>query len=109
LSNFAVGSFGFILGFGPGRTGTFRLLYFLRDFDSKFERGGCLKSRDARLSSGGRAFNKRNELLLQRLLAFNRNFVARDFSCLAPVDLAALFFVIERKVCVLLEDADFSH
>src|SRR5690349_7657639 len=81
----------------------------LGDFDCKLERGGRLKSRNLRLPPGARAFDERDELLFQRFLALDRHFVARDFSRFTPVDFAALFFVIEREVSVLLKNANLAH
>src|SRR2546430_6265655 len=81
----------------------------LRNFNSQLQCGRRLKSRYPRLASGARAFDERDKLLLQRLFAFDRNFVARDLSRFATIDLAALFFVIEREIGVFLKNADFAH
>src|ERR1700738_5288047 len=82
---------------------------FLRDRDRQLERGGGLKTRNPRLAPRGGAFDKRNELLLQRFFPLDRNFVARDFSRLEPIDFAALLFVVEREIGVLLKYADLAH
>src|SRR5207245_6015953 len=81
----------------------------LRNLHGELERGGRLKSGDARLATGACAFDERDKLLLQRFLAFDRNLVACNLSRLAPINLAALFFVIEREIGVLLKNADLAH
>src|SRR2546421_12837444 len=81
----------------------------LGNFDRELERGGRLKPRHPGLPAGARALNERDELLLQRFLAFNRNFIARNFPSFASIDFAALFFVIERKIGVFLKNSDLAH
>src|SRR5260370_42203718 len=81
----------------------------LRDFNRQFQCRSRLKSGDARLAPGARAFDERDELLLQRFLAFDRNFVAGDLSGFTTIDFAALFFVIEREIGVFLKNTDFAH
>src|ERR1700731_2192582 len=84
-------------------------LNFLGDFDCELKGGGCLKSRGPRLAPGGRAFDERNELLFQRFLALNRNFVAGDLAGLPPIYFTALLFIIEREIGIFLENADLAH
>src|SRR5215471_20152581 len=86
-----------------------RTLDSLRDLHRERERGRRLKSRNLRLSPCACAFDERHELLLQRFLAINRNFVARDLAAFAPIDFAALFFVIEREISVFLKNTDLAH
>src|ERR1700719_2815747 len=81
----------------------------LCDFHSQLQSSRRLKSGDQRLASGACAFNERDQLLLQRFLAFDWNFVAGNFSAFTAKNLAALFFVIEREIGVLLKYADLAH
>src|SRR5258705_13065518 len=80
-----------------------------RNFHRQLQRGGGLKSRNLWLSSGGGAFDECSELLLERFLAFDLDFVAANPAADFPVNLAALILVIEGEICVLLEHADLAH
>src|SRR4029077_2554067 len=84
-------------------------LHPFRDFYRKLERCSCLETRNTRLTTGGRAFDEGNELMLKRFAALDPNSVVRYLSGLATINFAALFFVIEGEISILLKDTNFTH
>ena len=47
--------------------------------------------------------------MLERFLPRDLYLLARDPAFGAPIDFAALFFIIEREISVLLKNADLAH
>src|SRR5437667_6357492 len=78
-------------------------------FHGEPQRSGRLKTGHARLAPGVCAFDKRHQLMLERFLPRDLYLLARDPAFGAPIDFAALFFIIEREISVLLKNADLAH
>src|SRR5437588_11787673 len=81
----------------------------LGDFQRELERSSGMRARHFRLATSDCTVDKGDDLLSQRLLFFDRYWFASDFPSLFPINLAALTLIIERKVGVLLKDANLPH
>src|ERR1700676_341496 len=81
----------------------------LCNFHGQLERGGRLETGDLRLPAGAGAFEKRGQLTFERLALFDFNFRSRNLPLHAPINFAALVFVIEREISIALENANLSH
>src|SRR5947207_1326835 len=81
----------------------------LGDFHRELERGSSMRTRHLRFAPTNCTVDKGGDLLSQRLLFFDRYWFAPDLPPLSPVNLAALILIIERKVGVLLKDANLPH
>jgi hypothetical protein len=88
---------------------SFGFRYLLRDFNCQLQRCCRLKPRNAGLAASASRFDKRSKLTFERLFAFDLDLVTRNPVSNAPVNFAALILIIERELCVLLKNANFSH
>src|ERR1700693_4435172 len=88
---------------------SFVLCHLLCNFNCQLERGNRFKPGNARLASSPCAFDERRELTLERLLARDLDFVARNPSSRAPVDFAALILIIQREISVPLKISNLAH
>src|SRR6202022_1577529 len=88
---------------------SFVLCHLLCNFNCQLERGNRFKPGNARLASRPCAFDEGSKLTLERLLARDLDFVARNPSPRAPVDFSSLILIIQREISVLLKNANLAH
>src|SRR5260370_7284091 len=88
---------------------SFVLCYLLCNFNCEFQRRGRLEPGNARLASRPCAFDEGSKLTLERLLARDLDFVARNPSPRAPVDFAPLLLIIQPDTTVLFKTPNLSN
>src|SRR5205814_10497712 len=75
----------------------------LRNLHRQLERGRCFETGNLRLQAGARAFDEREELALEWLLALDLNCCALNSTPAPPINFSALVLIIERQIGVFLE------
>ena len=84
-------------------------LYPLRNIHRELKRGGRFEPGNLWSQTGARAFDEGEQLPLERFLLLDLDLGTLDSAADLAINFASLVLVIEREICVFLEDANLPH